>query len=343
MIFRLLLATIFFILFTLYEYKDNYSANLQKNTIEAGFTSDNDPLRILFYNVENLFDTLDHPTKNDDEFTPEGNKQWSGWKLRRKTKNLSKVIFASGNPSPPAIIGFCEVENRNVLEDLFYKTPLIKYNYHIVHEESPDARGIDVAFAYQRTHFAYIIHKRIQVTLSDNYPTRDILYVSGKVNPNDTLHIFINHWPSRRGGQQFSEKKRITASETLIRSISALRDSVAKPNIICMGDFNDTPENKSVRFLCKEAGLTNLAFSLPKGSGSHYYKNVFEEWSILDQMMISNELYRSRMEQVSMQIFNPDWIKNSDGTPFRSFKGPIFTAGYSDHFPVYVDLNLGKN
>ncbi len=170
-----------------------------------------DSYKIMFYNVENLFDTYDDSLINDEEFLPEGDRFWNNHKYYSKLNNIYKVIVAVGGWQPPAIIGLCEIENRTVLNDLVNNTPLVKFEYQIIHKESPDRRGIDVGLLYRKELFQPISYEAIPINFPNNpeSKTRDILYVKGIAEKSDTLNIFINHWPSRWGGQLESEDRRL--------------------------------------------------------------------------------------------------------------------------------------
>ncbi|MFN4234815.1 MAG: hypothetical protein ACK4IK_08420 [Bacteroidia bacterium] len=310
---------------------------------------------VAFYNVENLFDTINDPIKNDDDFTPEGKLMWNSNRYLSKTINTAKVIMAIGNGEAPSIIGLCEVENREVLEYMIRITPLNKLKYAVIHEESPDNRGIDVAMLYRKDLFKPLEHKTIAIDLKpDTIKTRDILYVKGILDSDDTLHIFINHWPSRIGGEIQSEFKRINAAKTLRNEIDSILkiDSLAK--IIIMGDFNDYPINKSLEEVLlakkdtseiKEKELFNMLYLKHiKGEGSHYYNG---HWGMLDQIIISKSLLKCEKKkactlQGRANVFNPDWImfinKNGEKIPNRTYVGNSYKGGYSDHLPVYFYL-----
>lgn len=296
---------------------------------------------ILFYNVENLFDTIDAPDVADSEFTPSGQKAWNSNRYWRKINQIGKVILAAGRWNPPVLVGLCEIENRNVLNDLVLRSPLKNLGYKIVHEESPDARGIDVALLYRENAFRELEHDciRIQFPVDSSLKTRDILHVKGILQKRDTLHLFVNHWPSRRGGIVFSEPKRLFVSNQLKKKINRLPYHTLK---IIMGDFNDEPINKSIINLTKHSNLFNPMLELKNlGVGSHKYKN---EWGLLDQIIISNSL----RDTIGVQLEEAGIVNNSflltdtknayDQSPFRTYQGPIYKGGYSDHLPVYLKL-----
>ncbi len=300
-------------------------------------------LRVSFYNIENLFDTIDHPRKRDEEFTPQSDKQWKGYKYRDKLNKISKVIVALGGWEPPAIVGLCEVENDTVLKDLVHTTSLKKYGYQFVHFLSPDYRGIDVALIYRANKFTPIYTQNIRVTLKDepDFRTRDILYIKGFTNV-DTLHIFVNHWPSRRGGSEQSEYKRVNAARVLGVTLDSLYAEQPNAKIIIMGDFNDTPNNKSIEeTLLKNSKfeLYNLMADKPKSYGSHKYQG---HWAYIDQIIISESL-KGNTKQENAVVFWQPWMMEEDSKhpgyyPKRSWHGPFYQFGYSDHLPVFIDL-----
>ena len=205
-------------------------------------------IRIVFYNVENLFDTENDPVKFDDDFTPEGIKNWNSYRMYDKLKKTSKTLLSAGGWEAPALIGLCEIENRFVLEKLVAMPALEPSTYRIAHKESPDRRGIDVALLYRPDKFDLLHEEAIHMSFPFDTAirTRDILYVKGLVNKGDTLHVFINHWPSRRGGQVASEPRRVHVASVLKARTDSLLTRNPKAAIVIMGDFNDSPENKSI-------------------------------------------------------------------------------------------------
>lgn len=331
----------------------NVSPNDKLN--EAG-SFERGQYRVMFYNVENLFDTFDDSLINDEEFLPNGTRYWNNTKYYKKLSNIYKVIVAVGGWEPPEFIGLCEIENRKVLDDLIKITPLTIYDYQIVHKESPDRRGIDVAFLYLKDKFIILKKEFIEI----NYPfsdgrTRDILYVKGITYKSDTLHFFINHWPSRYGGQMESEENRVFVAKTLRTKVDSILISNNRSNIIITGDFNDEPENISlINHLranttytkISDTSLYNLSYNMYKttGVGSHKYQG---NWGILDQFIVSGALLSGknsiRTELKNVHIFNQDYLMEKDETnagykPFRTYVGYKFNDGFSDHLPTYLDL-----
>ncbi len=312
------------------------------------------PFVAMFYNVENLFDTQDDPKINDDEFTPNGRIPWTDERLETKIKQIGQVMTDIAQPAMPDLVGFAEVENLQVLEMLTSSAALDKYKYSIVHYDSPDERGIDVAMLYNPATFEVVLSEPLKVMLAGNDNTRDILYVKGKLNSGDILHVFINHWPSRREGSEKSEPKRMAAANVLRAKLDAILKLEKSPNILILGDFNDEPLDKSIAQSLGALNpdtkpfLKNNVYSLlypayRKGEGSLYYK----DWDLFDQVIVSgNCLSRSRGLHTSVDeagIFRPDYLiftpKNGVARPNRTM-GERYFGGYSDHLPVYVKFRL---
>ncbi|MEN8957485.1 MAG: hypothetical protein ABF258_05635, partial [Flavobacteriales bacterium] len=208
-----------------------------------------------FYNVENLFDTIDDKYTIDEQFLPDSEKEWNTTKYFDKLNKLAKVITAM-DKDLPIFMGFAEIENQGVILDLISNTNLNNGNYGIVHYESPDKRGIDVGFMYRKEFMTIKHSENIEVSLPDNpdFATRDILYVQGELKGEDELHVFLNHWSSRRAGQKESEHKRVKAASVLRAKVDEILNKDASAKIIIMGDFNDYPTNKSVYEVLKAKG-----------------------------------------------------------------------------------------
>jgi len=314
-------------------------------------------VRIVFYNLENLYDPYDDTTKLDDEFTPKGIKRWTFSKFLVKLNHLTKTFMAIGGWEPPAMIGMCEVENRYVLNKMIYETPLKKYKYKFIHYESADARGIDVAFLYRPQVFRVISSRNITIHFpSDSLMhTRDILYVKGVLFITDTVHIFINHWPSRRGGFTESVPKRMLVAQTLRSALDSLQQNRVDPQIIIMGDFNDEPDQPAIREILKagaysaqttSGSLVNLMIPKMKNGneGTHKFQG---KWAILDQFMVSGNFFLKKkglqISPGSAHIFNASFLMEEDehflgGKPYRTYSGPRYSGGFSDHLPVYLDV-----
>lgn len=314
-------------------------------------------LCIAFYNLENLFDTIDDPNKNDEEFLPQGKNHWNSKRFNEKINNMSKVISEIGNDiqaKGPVVIGVSEVENKQVLEALVASENLAPLTYGIVHYDGPDLRSVDVALLYQKQHFKVTSSRSVRLTIpgKDDWYTRDQLVVSGELD-GEPINFIVNHWPSRSGGEKRSAPLRNAAAD-LCRSIS---DSIMKadPNakIIIMGDLNDDPMDKSLTEHLKAKGeeseivsgdLFNPMYKMLKkdGLGSLAYK---DGWNLFDQMIISKPLLeqdKSSYRFLKAKIFNRNYLTQKDGAfagyPFRTFVGNNYQGGYSDHFPVYLIL-----
>ncbi len=315
---------------------------------------------IAFYNVENLFDFEDDPITFDDDRTPDGKDHWTEDIYNAKLKNMATVISEIGKEATgttPAIIGLCEIENRRVLEDLVNQDSLIKEDYGIIHFDSPDKRGIDVALLYRKKLFSPTNYRAHELIIYDNNDrtkrifTRDQLVVSGMFD-GEKIHFIVNHWPSRRGGEERSRHKRIKAAKLNRQIIDSLFSEDPYAKIITMGDFNDDPTNSSIKnhlqakrkkedLKIKEL-YNPMEYMSRKGLGSLAYR---DQWNLFDQMIISTELIKkdySSYRFYKAEIYNKTYLINSKGRykgyPYRSFVGGGYTGGYSDHFPVYLYL-----
>lgn len=311
--------------------------------------------RVMFYNVENLFDPFNDSLKRDDEFTPTGPRHWTWSKMQRKINKIYQVIMSVGELDPPDLVGLCEVENYFVLHRLVTKTPLSKYNYRIVHQESPDRRGIDVALLYRPDRFK--VEERhffpVYFPHDPRRTTRDILYTRGILG-GDTLHIFVNHWPSKFGGELESEPGRYRVAGILRQKIDSIRVFYPDARIFIMGDMNDEPESLPVvdtlgACLTAEADcpgqLVNMSAILKsKGFGSYKYQGV---WGIIDQLILSKSLLNGHHQLLTTpemaRVFSAPFLLEPDDRftgqkPFRTFVGFKYNGGFSDHLPVYIDL-----
>jgi predicted extracellular nuclease len=311
-----------------------------------------DTFRVMFYNVENLFDTLDDPDKADEEFTPNGSRRWNNKRYYNKLNNLAKVITSLGEWEIPVLIGLCEVENEKVIRDLTTYSPLRKMQYRHAMTESADERGIDVALLYQRDRFKYLYQKNIQITLPSNpqKKTRDVLHVTGRLITGDTLDVFVCHFPSRRNGQFESEPDRIEAASVIRRTVDSLKSCRTNENILIMGDFNDEPSDKSLARVLVGNDLCNLFLPLSKRSyiGSYKYGGL---WNFLDQIFVSTNLLDEQKPfhvlEKTATIFQPNFLFVDDRThggkrPKKTFHGWRYEGGYSDHLPVFVDFRINK-
>ncbi len=309
---------------------------------------------VVFYNTENLFDTIDAPSVNDEEFTPGSEKKWNTEKYLKKLKDISKVLSDAGGEDLPDVIGLAEVENETVLKDLVNTPLLAPGKYRIVHEDSPDERGIDVALLYRPGRFVYISHEKIPVEFPFDslLTTRDILYVKGKAPDGRDLHFFVNHWSSRYGGTESSEPKRMYCAVAVRRRIDLLMTRESNARIVVMGDFNDEPTNRSIMDILHAGDkrkniypgdLYGLFYERHNSEnlGSYNYKG---EWNMFDQIMVSYNLI-DRDDGLtchfgSGEVFREPFMifKNKEGVevPNRSYGGPNYYGGVSDHFPVRI-------
>ncbi|UKN03248.1 endonuclease [Paracrocinitomix mangrovi] len=311
-------------------------------------------LRIMFYNVENLFHPSDDSLKNDEEFTPEGTRFWSYKRYKDKLNKIGKTVLAVGEWEPPAVIGLCEIENIQCLNDLVYNSPLKKFGYKIIHQESGDRRGIDVAMLYREDYFKPVsFHPFVLKFGEDSRPTRDILYVKGTTHHKDTLHLFVNHWPSRYGGQLATAPKREEAARVLRSKYDSIMTVNPNASIIAMGDFNDHPDDISMHEVLKaqkdtttlsKEDLINTVWQYEFKKGTHKYDH---EWGILDQFVITQALLKGKNGLKSglenSHIFDADFLleEEKDGVgkiTNRTYIGFKYHGGYSDHLPIFIDV-----
>lgn len=316
---------------------------------------------IGFYNLENLYDTDDDPTVND-EASPimEMDASQRLGVYEKKLTNMARVIKKMGvdvAQMPPAILGVCEIENRKVLEDLINHPLLKEFDYGIVHYDSPDRRGIDTGFIYRKSEFKVTGSNSKELILYDQFDgdriyTRDQLLVSGELN-GDPIHFIVNHWPSRRGGEQRSRSSRVAAAALNLKTIDSLHSINAMSKVVIMGDLNDDPTNESVlktlnaqqdRKNMKPQMIYNPFIQMLKdGYNTLAYRDA---GNIFDQIMLTypllSEANQDGYKYYNAHIFNPAFITNKAGQykgyPLRSFDGNTFTGGFSDHFPVFVYL-----
>lgn len=343
----LFLLSLCAIIFQSCKTSDGYNANGKKVNFLASSPS------VAFYNVENLFDTIDDPNKPDEEFTTTGKKNWTTERYQKKLKNLNQVIEAM---TYPTFIGLCEVENEKVLKDLLQTNTMKRYNYNFAHEDSPDYRGIDVALIYNQDKFQVLTTNVITINfpkeIVEDYTTRDILQVTGMYNKTEKIHFFVNHWPSRRGGLKESEPKRMYVAEQLRTAVDAIFEQDRKANIIIMGDFNDETDNNSLTKALKAQASYNY---LESENLYNFFTKMDEEnlgtynyrgnWNMLDQIIVSTNLANP---ENPLHVKNPEILKRNwmifkhdkyGEVPNRTYGGPNYYGGISDHFPVMVTLS----
>jgi len=303
-----------------------------------------------FYNVENLFDTVDDPKTFDDAFTTNGKNNWNSKRYRDKVKKLGSVISQLGKERShdvPAIVGLVEVENSKVVQDLINSKYLKKYHYGFVHYNSPDERGIDVALLFNKQLFELIDSEHFPLYLEDKEGerdyTRDVLVVTGNLN-GELVYILVNHWPSRSEGVEESEPKRIAAAKLARTIIAGIQAKNFDAKIIVMGDFNDDPTSKSVKeYLVTEEFYNPMEKILDRDTvGSLTYER---KWNLFDQIIITKNFLgreKGKLHFKHAEVFNKKWLKifkgKLKGSPFRTYIGPWYQGGFSDHFPVYVYL-----
>lgn len=310
---------------------------------------------IAFYNLENLFDAENDKHTLDNDFTPTGFKKWTLERYSSKRSKLARTIFNIGkeeNKYPPVLMGIAEVENQKVIKDLIATAPLDTLHYKYIHYESPDERGIDTALLYNPKYFKVISSEAVPLIVEnlngDQDTTRDILYVKGTLN-NEAVHVFVNHWPSRRDGGDVTEYKRLVAATLIKEKMKLIETTELSPNYVVMGDFNDDPTSKSIQSLLKDTTLYNPMEKLhfPKQRGSANYKKT---WSLFDQILISHNFLNYEKGSHSFSkanIFDESFLKEKTGkykgNPHRTYAGSTYLGGYSDHFPVYVVMKFNPN
>lgn len=304
---------------------------------------------IVFYNIENLFDTINDPHINDDDFLPDAKKKWTKKRYKNKLRKLGISMSSIGKEEvgkTPDLIGLAEVENKKVLTDLLNTKQLKELSYDYVHFNSPDERGIDVALLYKTETFSPLHTDTFSVELfnDDGTPdyTRDILYTKGLLD-DEEVNVFVNHWPSRHGGEDETEHKRLKASKTLSEAIESVKQENEQAKIIVMGDFNDGPYSKSVTQLEKSCQLFNpmrTLKSVERGSLTHSF-----DWYLFDQILFSYnfmEVTPDTLRFLEADIFDPKFLSvysgKFKGEPFRTYVGKKYKGGYSDHFPVFAVL-----
>lgn len=311
-----------------------------------------DGFRVVFYNVENFFDCRHDSLKSDEEFLPGGIRGWTPSRYFRKAGNIARVLAAVGEDAFPEIVGMAEVENDACLKTLVASSPLKNAGYSFVHQESEDARGVDVCLLYNRYAFQLtgIDALSTQFDAEPTKKTRQVLHVWGRTSDGDSLHLFVCHFPSRLGGETESETYRQQVARRVRSAVDDLFSKQPMANIIIMGDFNDFPSNVSMsnelRALdpSKEphaGALYNLMLPLEgqPGVGTNKHQS---EWGILDQLIVSANLLPKTKGAC---IFGPDFLLLPDERwlgkkPFRTYNGMVYQGGYSDHLPVWLDLSF---
>ena len=289
----------------------------------------------MFYNVENFFDTINNPMTSDNEFLPNSKKRWNTDKYNQKIEQLTKVFSSINDGEKPNIIGLCEVENKNVIKDLLDNPFFNAHSYTIIHNNSPDKRGIDCALLFDNN-FTLLKKDFIRIDIPNARPTRDIVYVKLKLD-NEILNIFVNHWPSRWGGQKETNHRRVITSKMLQQYIN--NHININEHIIIMGDLNDYATNESVKNIVAKNKFINLTEEI-KGEdvGSYNYK---DEWNFIDHIIISNSLIN---KNPNFNTFKEEWMlytnKNGIKYPSRTYSRNQWHGGFSDHLPIYCSFKL---
>lgn len=344
--------------------------------IAAGCVSEQADTRhvVGFYNLENLFDTIDDPRKNDEDFLPDGYNRWTEDKYQEKLGNMAEVIYrmAEENGRYHSVLGVCEVENIKVLEDLTAHETIAEADFEIVHHEGPDGRGIDVALLYRPSQFKVLETEPIPYTFEGssidfemsrndrkNFRTRDILMVRGLIG-DEMFAFYVAHLPSRGGDKPGGYQLRDRGGEIMYDHACELMEKYPGIKIVCMGDMNDNPTDSSMeRYLHGEESLDDVDeddfFSpytsmLKAGFGTLTYRGV---WNIYDLQLVNHALAHAPQGGLQIadhdgdgfygNIFKRPFLTNQDGkykgTPYRSFSGGNFIGGYSDHYPTYIILD----
>lgn len=309
-----------------------------------------------FYNLENLFDTVNDPLKNDEQFLPDGDYMWTSERYQAKLENLSRVISEMAEMDGGlAVLGVSEVENEQVMLDLAATERLKPYGLKVCHHDSPDRRGVDVAFFYNPARFTVISTKAtpLKVAGKPDFITRDQWLMAGVLDKTDTLFILVNHWPSKRGGEKKSMPLRMAAAQLTRHIADSLQQCYNNPKIIIMGDLNDNPDSKSLMDGLKTKtsakslspdDLYNPMWKMyRKGIGSYAYR---DSWDMLDNIIVSGSLvnaapdtYRFREANVFQRNFMFTMSGSYTNYPFRTYAAGVYQGGFSDHLPVYITLS----
>jgi hypothetical protein len=308
---------------------------------------------IGFWNVENLYDTVDDPLKDDDEFTPSGSLAWTSERYRHKIRNLSETLAAIAVETPGAeilMVGLCEIENISVLHDLVSSRALKKFGLRAVLEEGGDARGVDPGFIYNPASFSLtgVVSYSFSLPTDSSHRTRDILVISGLLY-GDPVSVLVNHWPSRRGGEAASRPNRMAAAAKARSICDSIRAGSPRNRIVVMGDFNDDPPDASVKRVLggtheREAGERQLFNPMEalyrEGIGTLAWRDT---WNLFDQVLLGagwNPGARPGLQFQEARVFNKKFLSADHGNyksyPFRTYSAGSYTGGYSDHYPVYL-------
>ena len=298
------------------------------------------PLRLLSYNLENLFDTVHDEGFRDEEFLPQGERRWTSYRYRRKLKEVARVVAAvADDGGVPALIGLCEVENDSVLTQLVQRSPLRALGYSYVMSCSEDARGIDVALLYSPFSFRLLTSHSIRVEpVKDMRPTRDILYASGLVVGGDTLHIFVIHAPSRYGGERYSRPFRQAVADRLLAAVDSVQATAQEAHILIAGDFNDEADGPVLKRIYRQHRLRNLTKDARGQNGVRGTYRYKGRWGSIDHVLGSRSMYN---KVDTAYIHAPSFLLESDNLyggyqPRRTYVGIRYQSGYSDHLPLVI-------
>ena len=292
-------------------------------------------LCVVSYNVENLFhpkhDSVAGEPKEDLEWTPDGERRWSYARYYRKVENIARVLTNIGEWQGVDVVGLQEVENAMCVKRLCYT--LRRGEYDFVHYESPDKRGIDVALIYKKARVDTLLTKPLRVDLHEQ-TTRDILYVCARVDKQDTIHFFVCHLPSQRGGKAESEWKRKAAKDVLERAVDSVYGTNPEAKIIVMGDMNSG--DLTVKGLKDKIIASERVNELTNERGTHKYQG---RWTFLDHFYVSPAL--DSLSQA--RVYDAEWIQETDEKnmglrPKRTFNGFKYQNGYSDHLPIVLHI-----
>ena len=314
-------------------------------------------MKIMTYNVENLFDTKHDSLKNDTEYLPDSELRWTNKRFYDKLHEVMQVIIGVGGDELPLLVGLCEVENNFVLDIMTKSDPYNQLGSDYVHYEGPDTRGIDVALLYQKDKFTPLASRPIPVNLPNGQETRDLLYTCGTLSDSTMLHIIQVHFPSRREGALASELNREAAAKIARKVVEEIQEVDSQAAIIIMGDFNDNPSDRvpttTLAALPYTSGsfedlkLYNLCWDGTsfenKDIGSYFHDG---EWDMLDQIIVSGALLNGNLSVRIMpeaEVYHPKWISKRDKRtgemiPKRTYVGPFYQGGVSDHFPVFMEM-----
>ena len=322
------------------------------------------PHTVVFYNLENLFDTINDPDINDDEFLPDSPRRWNTAKYEKKLSNIERVLFdiAKQNKAFPTVIGVSEIENRTVLEDLLAQPDMAKGNYRIVHYDSPDARGVDCAFFYRPDRFEYEGSEAIKFVMpgQPNFRTRDLVTMWGKID-GEPFFVLVSHWPSRLGGKEASAPKRMAAAMQCRHIADSVRAANPAVKVVIMGDLNDDATDESItegvgavgkiKNLNEHYNMFNPFIEMLRaGHGTLAYQ---DEWNLFDNIIVSENLATGSTGELKIKrsdnskfyghIFRRPYMLQREGQykgyPLRTFVGTNFQSGYSDHLPVYINID----